>query len=177
MDIKQNYFEFYGLPEAFDIDLGQLADRHLELQKQLHPDRFAHLSDQERRLSAQYTAYLNEGYATLRSPLPRAQYLLKLRGIDTHNESSAAVDPVFLMQQMELRERVEQAASHADPDAELAALVDEVSGAMAQLQAEFRQAIGEPGAEALQAAAAAVRKMQFLDKLSREIERLEDELY
>ncbi|MFC6671660.1 Fe-S protein assembly co-chaperone HscB [Marinobacterium aestuariivivens] len=177
MDIKQNYFEFYGLPEAFDLDLGQLADRHLELQKQLHPDRFAHLSDQERRLSAQYTAYLNEGYATLRSPLLRAQYLLKLRGIDTHNESSAPVDPAFLMQQMELRERVEEAPSHADPDSELEALAEEVSNAMEQLRLEFRREISQPGETSLQGAAAAVRKMQFLDKLSREIERLEDELY
>ncbi|GGO85994.1 co-chaperone protein HscB [Marinobacterium nitratireducens] len=177
MDIKQNYFEFYGLPEAYELDLGQLADRHLELQKQLHPDRFAHLSDQERRMSAQYTAYLNEGYATLRSPLLRAQYLLKLRGIDTHNESSAQIDPMFLMQQMELRERVEEAPQHTDPDGELAALDQEVAQAMAELQAEFRRMIGEPSQEALDAAASAVRKMQFLDKLSREIERLEDELY
>lgn len=177
MDIKQNYFEFYGLSEAYDLDLGQLADRHLELQKRLHPDRFAHLSDQERRLSAQYTAYLNEGYATLRSPLLRAQYLLKLRGIDTHNESSASIDPMFLMQQMELRERVEEASSHADPDSELAALDQEVVEAMSELQAEFRRAIGVTSEAELEAAAAAVRKMQFLDKLSREIERLEDELY
>lgn len=177
MDIKQNYFEFYGLPEAYDLDPGQLADRHLELQKQLHPDRYAHLSDQERRLSAQYTAYLNEGYATLRSPLLRAQYLLKLRGIDTHNESGAAIDPLFLMQQMELRERVEEAPGHADPDSELVALDREVSEAMAELQADFRREIGQQSEDSLEAAAAAVRKMQFLDKLSREIERLEDELY
>jgi molecular chaperone HscB len=177
MDIKQNFFEFYGLPEAFEIDLGLLAQRHRDLQKTLHPDRFAHLSDQERRLSAQYTAYLNEGYATLRSPLPRAQYLLKLRGIDTHSESSAAMDPLFLMQQMELRERLEEAPQHADPDAELAALAALVEQAMQPLQAEFCHQIALSTEPALHAAAAAVRKMQFLDKLSREVERLEDELY
>jgi len=177
MDIKQNFFEFYGLPEAFDIDLGQLSRRHLELQKKLHPDRFAHLSDQERRLSAQYTAYLNEGYATLRSSLLRAQYLLKLRGIDTHNESSTVMDPLFLMQQMELRERVEEAPQHADPEAELAALAEDVDKMMAPLQAEFCSEILVPEETSLNAAAVAVRKMQFLDKLRREIERLEDELY
>ncbi|WP_020683721.1 Fe-S protein assembly co-chaperone HscB [Marinobacterium rhizophilum] len=177
MDIKQNFFEFYGLPEAFDIDLGQLSRRHLELQKKLHPDRYAHLSDQERRLSAQYTAYLNEGYATLRSSLLRAQYLLKLRGIDTHNESSTVMDPLFLMQQMELRERVEEAPQHADPEAELAALAEDVDKMMAPLQAEFCNEILAPEETSVNAAAVAVRKMQFLDKLRREIERLEDELY
>ncbi|ANG62120.1 Fe-S protein assembly co-chaperone HscB [Marinobacterium aestuarii] len=177
MDIKQNFFEFYGLPEVFDIDLGLLSQRHLELQKKLHPDRFAHLSDQERRLSAQYTAYLNEGYATLRASLLRAQYLLKLQGIDTHNESSAPMDPVFLMQQMELRERLEDAPQHADPESELAALGEGVEQMMAPLQAEFRSQIAIPAEASLHAAAAAVRKMQFLDKLRREIERLEDDLY
>ncbi len=177
MDIKQNFFEFYGLPETFEIDLGQLSQRHLELQKKLHPDRYAHLSDQERRLSAQYTAYLNEGYATLRSSLSRAQYLLKLQGIDTHNESGAAIDPLFLMQQMELRERLEEAAQHPDPAAELASLAEVVEQAMLPLQTEFCSQIALYTEPSLHAAAAAVRKMQFLDKLSREIERLEDELY
>ncbi|UTW11787.1 Fe-S protein assembly co-chaperone HscB [Marinobacterium rhizophilum] len=177
MDIKQNFFEFYGLPAVFEIDLGLLSQRHLELQKKLHPDRFAHLSDQERRLSAQYTAYLNEGYATLRSSLLRAQYLLKLQGIDTHNESSTAMDPLFLMQQMELRERVEDAPGHADPESELAALGEDVERMMVPLQTEFCRQIADPAETSLNAAAAAVRKMQFLDKLRREIERLEDELY
>lgn len=177
MDIKQNFFEFYGLPETYGIDLGQLAERHRELQKQLHPDRFAHLSDQERRLSAQYTAYLNEGYATLRSPLLRAQYLLKLRGIDTQSESSTQVDSLFLMQQMELRERLEELSRQPDPDAGLSALGTEVDEVVAQQQKIFRERIEDRDATSLEAAAEAVRKMQFLDKLSREIERLEDELY
>lgn len=101
MDIKQNYFEFLGLPEIYSLDQQAFAERSRELQKTLHPDKFSHLSDRERRLSVQYTAYLNEAIATIKNTLSRAQYLLHLKGVDTFSESSVQLDPMFLIQQME----------------------------------------------------------------------------
>ena len=173
MDIKKNYFEFIGLPESFDIDLVALAEQSRELQKTLHPDRYSHLSAQEQRVAVQYTAYLNEGIATLRSPLMRAQYLLLLKGIDTTAESSTPIDPMFLMQQMELRERLEDAPDAGDPYAELESLEAEVGLLLSGLRDEFAQLYGSDN---LSAATASVRKMQFLEKLVLEIQRLEDRL-
>lgn len=173
MDINKNYFDFIGLPVAYHIDQSELADRSLELQKTLHPDRYAHKSDQEQRIAVQYMAYLNEGVATLKSPLLRAQYLLSLRGIDTMSESSTAIDPMFLMQQMELREQLEEIPDQDEPYEELESLLDEVSSFVATLRDGFAQ---QYDADDLDTAAATVRKMQFLEKLIVEIERLEDQL-
>lgn len=173
MDIKKNYFEFIGLPVSYHIDLNRLSEQARELQKTLHPDRYAHLSDQEQRRAVQYMAHLNEGVATLKSPLRRAQYLLALQGIDTHNESSTPIDPMFLMQQMELREQLESVVDAADPYAELDALTAAVESELQTLRADFAQQFET---EQLDQATSTVRKMQFIEKLASEIERLEDRL-
>lgn len=174
MDITRNYFEFLGLPVSFAIDQAELSSRYRELQKQLHPDRHSHQSDREQRLAVQYTAYLNEALATLKSPLRRAQYLLSLVGIDTLHDSRVQLDPMFLMEQMELRERVAEASEHADPEAEIEALNTLVSEELRALQSGFAQAWEE---QALERAELQVRKMQFMFKLQAEIEALEDRLF
>ncbi|WP_299198995.1 Fe-S protein assembly co-chaperone HscB [uncultured Amphritea sp.] len=177
MDITQNYFEFLALPVTYQLDLQALAERSRELQKTLHPDRFSHLSDRERRLSVQYTAYLNEAVSTLKNPLSRAQYLLKLEGIDTFSETQVQLDPMFLMQQMELRESLEEVAGSSDPGAEIEALQVTVDREMKSLRDEFDSYYKQSTPTALEAAAVSVRKMQFIDKLGREIEALEDQLF
>ncbi len=173
MDISKNYFELFALPVSFHIDLNLLSAHYLELQKTLHPDRHAHLSDRERRLSEQYTAFLNEALTTLKSPLRRAQYLLGLVGLDVTGESSVAIEPMFLMQQMELRERLEEIPQQADPFEELDELSDEVDAMLKQLREAFAGLYAE---QKFEDAAANVRKMQFLEKLAIEIENLEDRL-
>lgn len=173
IDIKQNYFELLALPVSFQVDGAQLSASYRELQKVLHPDRFAHLSERERRLSEQYTAFLNEAQATLKSPLKRAQYLLTLQGLDTLGETSVTMEPAFLMQQMMLREELEEASSAADPESALGSLSE---GVAAQLRGQREQFEAYYLAGELEQAAAAVRKMQFLEKLVLEIEALEDEL-
>lgn len=174
MDITRNYFEFLGLPVSFQIDQARLAESYRELQKQIHPDRHSHQSDREQRLAVQYTAYLNEALTTLKSPLKRAQYLLSLKGIDTLSDSRAQLDPMFLMEQMELRERAAEAADHADPEAELEALQAHVDEEFKQLQLRF---VSAWEAEQLEQAEVLVRKMQFICKLHSDIEALEDRLF
>ncbi|HKJ76321.1 MAG TPA: Fe-S protein assembly co-chaperone HscB, partial [Gammaproteobacteria bacterium] len=73
-DFSQNYFELFGLPEGFEVDSETLSLRYRDLQRALHPDRFAGASDRERRLSVQQTARVNEAYRTLKDPLARARY-------------------------------------------------------------------------------------------------------
>ena len=105
MDFNQNYFEIFGLPIDFNVDSDQLAERYRELQKELHPDRFASSTDQEKRLSMQWSALVNTGRETLRAPLPRAIYMLELRGLTV--DHNPRLPPEFLMQQIELREELE----------------------------------------------------------------------
>ncbi len=174
MDITRNYFELFGLPLQFDVNLGLLGERYRELQKEWHPDRFAHLSDREQRLAVQYTAHLNEAMATLKSPLRRAQYLLALVGRDTHTETRVQLDPLFLMEQMELREELAAVVRHSDPEAELERLRELSGKALSALQAQF---VARYEAGDFDAAEMLVHKMQFASKLQAEIDALEDRLY
>lgn len=173
MDISKNYFEFIGLPVSFHIDQSQLAERSRDLQKKLHPDRYAHLSDQEQRVAVQYMAYLNEGIATLKAPLSRAQYLLMLQGVDTISEGSTQIDTMFLMQQMEMREKLEEAMDAEDPMDILDELSEETTDLLKAFREDFSNAYD---AQDYESAATVVRKMQFLEKLILEVDRLEDKL-
>ncbi|MES9845310.1 MAG: Fe-S protein assembly co-chaperone HscB, partial [Candidatus Sedimenticola sp. 6PFRAG5] len=82
LDFSKNYFELFGLPAGYIIDAEQLSGRYRELQRVVHPDRYANASDQERRLSMQGATRINEAFDTLKDPIQRARYLLSLNGID-----------------------------------------------------------------------------------------------
>lgn len=107
MNLNQNHFELFGLPARFAVDATALEARYHELQREVHPDRFATAPDAERRVSMQRAMRVNEAYQTLKSPLRRAVYILQLRGVDPKFETDTAMPPEFLMEQMSWRERIE----------------------------------------------------------------------
>ena len=78
--------------------------RYRELQKVVHPDRYAASGGHSQRLSLQGATLVNEAYQTLKDPLTRAQYLLTLKEAVLDDHKHTLDDPAFLMQQMELRE-------------------------------------------------------------------------
>ncbi|MBF0262180.1 MAG: Fe-S protein assembly co-chaperone HscB [Magnetococcales bacterium] len=80
------------------------------MQKQLHPDFFAHRSGTERRLSLEWTTRINEAWQTLNDPVARASYLLRLAG---WHADRAPMDPEFLEEVMELREALESVDTRA----------------------------------------------------------------
>ena len=176
MQLEQNYFQLFDLPESYHVDQLQLSDRYRSLQKQLHPDRFAHAGEREQLRAVQYTAHVNEALNTLKTPIKRAQYLVQLRGREACPESGGRIDPQFLIQQMELRERLEQVKQHADPEAELELMQRELESAWNALEQQFVEALEDSAATATDLAVELVGKMQFLDKLSHEIELAEDQL-
>ncbi|MGB0663758.1 MAG: Fe-S protein assembly co-chaperone HscB [Pontibacterium sp.] len=173
MDIRKNYFELFALPESFTVDQAALSEAYIALQREQHPDRHAHLSDAQVRVSEQNTAYLNEAFATLKSPLRRAMYLLLLQGVDVSADTSMQLAPDFLFQQMELRERLADAESADDPFEVLEALEQEVTEALVSLRNAFEQALA---ATDLKEAEALVRKMQFFEKVGAEVSELESRL-
>ena len=112
MDFSQDHFALFGLPRRYALDEAQLSRLYHEVQAQVHPDKFAHLSDAERRLAMQWTTRVNEAYQVLRAPLSRAKYLLKLAGVDV--DQGRDMSGEFLMQQMEWREKVAEASTAGD---------------------------------------------------------------
>jgi molecular chaperone HscB len=172
-DFKQNYFQLFDLPAQFTLDQAQLGARYRQLQGELHPDRYASASEHEQRVAVQYSALVNEAYATLRKPLGRALYLLELTGMSQEEISSQQIDGGFLIEQMELREKLEAMDGLVDPDTVLDHLVTEISSDIKMHQAEFD---GAYAANNLPSAAAACVKMQYLGKLLQQAEQIESDL-
>jgi molecular chaperone HscB len=107
--MQQNYFELFQLPVSFDVDTDDLASRHRAIIARVHPDQFANKSAMEQRVALQWATFANEAFDTLKSPIARAQYLLKLNAPELAVEGARVNLPhEFLMQQMQWREALEE---------------------------------------------------------------------
>jgi molecular chaperone HscB len=169
----KNYFEIFNAPVAYEIDLNRISGLYRELQKSVHPDRFAHASDQEKRLAMQQTSLINQAFQTLKDPILRAQYLLQLQGMEIHAETDTTMDGEFLMEQMEIREAIAEVRDKADPLAELDKLAAILKNKFEKLSAAFTE---QHASQSLKAARETVRKMQFVVKAQSEIHELVEEL-
>ena len=177
--LTQNHFKLFALPERYQLDRKDLDARYRELQRTVHPDRFASASDQERRLSVQRAAQINEAFETLKDPLKRGQYLLELRGHMIEDQQQTHQDPEFLMQQIELREQLAEVRAQDDPLQVLDTLSRQIRNQYRDLEAGLGEAL-DSGADIRQAVTLALR-MQFFTRLNNEVQELEadleDELY
>src|SRR6516162_4701011 len=81
-----DYFSVFGLALALDLDLAMLEHQFHKLSRKLHPDRFARATDNEKQWSLADTALLNDAYRTLKDPVRRTEYLLKLEGAEIGEE-------------------------------------------------------------------------------------------
>jgi len=162
--LTSNHFALFGLAPAFSLDLARLDAAYRDIQSQVHPDRYAHAGDAERRASMQMTTLVNEAYRTLKSPVRRAKYLLELNGVDVGFETNTAMPEDFLVEQMELREKLEEARD--------AAALDFISTDLLlmkrNLEREIENQIDKQANPA--GAADAVRKLMFLERFGEEID-------
>src|SRR5713101_1236408 len=165
MNLNQNHFELFGLPARFDVDPAQLDTRYRELQREVHPDRFAAAPDAERRVSMQLATRANEAYQTLKSPLRRAVYILQLRGVDPKFETNTAMPAEFLMEQMSWRERIE--AGSEKPEA-LLQLQAGLRGESRKIYEKLQGQLDERRDD--EAASQTARMLMFYEKLDDEID-------
>lgn len=101
--MTQNYFELFNLPEKFQIDSLKLQKNYRTIQKEIHPDRFATSTENEKTQSMIKSTQVNDAYQTLKSPTKRAKYILSLH----KSVEKITLPPDFLMQQMEWEEDLE----------------------------------------------------------------------
>ncbi|EMG6528514.1 co-chaperone HscB [Providencia rettgeri] len=168
-----DYFTLFGLTPIYAIDSEQLTLRFQDLQRQYHPDRFATCSEQEKMQALQKAATINAAYQALRHPLKRAEYMLSLHGFDINNEQHTMHDTAFLMEQLELREELDNIENSDDALDLLAKFMQSVK----QMQ-QARSALMVTELDSMQweKAADTVRKLRFLDKLQQQAEQLEERL-
>ena len=166
IDFTQNHFALFGLPERFALELRELEARYRAKVAECHPDRVAAGDDAERRLALQASTQINEAWQTLKSPLARGRYLLKLRGVDTQEHTNTAMPMDFLMNQMQWREAVEEAEANQNLD-RLEELSRELRGEIHALE-DHLGALLDVDDDKPQAALT-VRKLRFLEKLEEDI--------
>ena len=159
IDMQQNYFELFQLPVSFDVDTDDLASRHRAIIARVHPDQFANKSAMEQRVALQWATFANEAFDTLKSPLTRAQYLLKLNAPELAVEGARVNLPHgFLMQQMMWREAMEEGAGES------------VREEVEQLRAETMvQLANECAGQNWDAVAETLAKSQFIENFMRQL--------
>src|ERR1039458_6127616 len=86
------YFEIFSLPAHLVIDLAALEKSFYALSRRLHPDRFAAKSGDEQAAALAESSRLNDAYRTLKDPIARTEYLLKLEGVELEEQSKSATE-------------------------------------------------------------------------------------
>ena len=171
------YFELFAVPVDYNVDLVTVNKHYLELQRAVHPDRHANASSRDKLLAVQNTAEINDALQTLKHPVKRAEYMLSELGVDIRAEQQTLQDPMFLMQQMELREELEELESASDPDTAIANFEAQIKQLDKQYSNELAAQLASNDEQQWQAAADNVRKLKFVYKLRDELERIEDSLF
>lgn len=87
-----DYFSFFGLPPKLELDVAALEKDFYELSRRLHPDLNAQSGSQEQEWSLEQSSLLNDAYRTLRDPIKRTQYLLRLEGVELEEQSKTATE-------------------------------------------------------------------------------------
>ncbi len=121
-----NAFQIFNMPVSFKIDEAELGQKYFQIQKMVHPDRFASASEAEKRNAQQWSTRLNDAYSILKDPVQRAKLVCALLGAPVDEESSGSIDEEFLMDQLIRREAI-SLAKEANDEFQLAKLKEEIS--------------------------------------------------
>jgi molecular chaperone HscB len=165
MNLGDDDFTLFGLAPQFALDRAALDQRWRELQAQVHPDRHAHEGAAAQRLAMQWAVRVNQAYQRLKDPLARGAYLCEQRGVPVQAENNTAMPRAFLVQQMQWREALEEAADAAAIEALEAEVIAFERGMQADLQTDLDQRNDTA------AAAATVRALMFVARFREDIAR------
>ena len=156
-----DHFARLGLPAALDLDPATLDRAYFARQRQWHPDRFVSRPPEERARASVEAAALNDAYRTLKEPLGRAVYLAGLNGVDLPGDGKTIDDPELLMEAMEAREELHEAAS-----------VEIVEGLARRARDEMARSLSGLASLFLAGDKPAIRKallrLRYLDKFAEE---------
>lgn len=152
-DKEVDFFSLFGVESKYEQDLIELKQRWYQLQRQYHPDNYINASNEDKNKVIEIAAIINTAYQTLISPVKRAIYLLKTKGIELDSETNTNMPAEFLMEQMEIRERMLEGED----------LSQEIAVALQACEQDFIQALSNPAHS--EQAKLALRKMMFYTKL------------
>ena len=90
--VPVDYFTFFGFPRKLNLDTAELEREFYALSRRLHPDVFGQAETQERTWSLEQSSMLNDAYRTLKDPIKRTEYLLRLEGVELEEQSKQATE-------------------------------------------------------------------------------------
>jgi molecular chaperone HscB len=170
LNLRSDDFELFGLPARFAQDRAQIDARWKDLQREAHPDKFAAQGEAAQRVAMQWSVRINEAYRRLKDPLARAAYLCELRGAPIEAEKNTAMPAAFLMEQMTLREALEEAQTVEALEAMGEPLAKSRNEAFERIR-KFLDDDGNPAAAAEQ-----VRGLMFIERFAHEVDHKLDQL-
>lgn len=152
-----DYFSFFGLPAKLTIDVPALEREFYQLSRKLHPDLNARAGSQEQQWSLEQSSLLNDAYRTLRDPIKRTQYLLKLEGVELEEQSKSAteqarasggvkkqiVPPDLLEEVFELNMQLEELKMNKQMEEDDAALTAEIARHKVALEEKYESLLQE----------------------------------
>ena len=165
MKIDSDDFELFGLPRRFALERRELDERWRAVQAQVHPDRFAVEGAAAQRVAMQWAMRVNEAYRRLKDPVERAALLCQLAGVVIDRHDNAAMPREFLMQQMQWREALEEAADGLA----VRGLQSEVEQHRKGLLDDLRIDLDDRADAA--SASARVRSLMFVDRFLADVHR------
>ena len=121
----------------------------------------------------QMAARVNEAYETLRDPVRRSRYLLEISGAELVDESATTSDTAFLMEQIELREALDECRKASDGLNRCDAIEAKLAKRADELAQDFVHCLDQPDLDAAQDRS---RKMQFIQRIQQQLSELRFEL-
>ncbi|MBC8268924.1 MAG: Fe-S protein assembly co-chaperone HscB [Rhodospirillaceae bacterium] len=159
---QMDHYQRLGLAVSFDINVADLDQLYFDLQRHLHPDRFATRSPRERAISQLQATAINDAYETLKEPLTRADYLVHLRGMGVFPEGCNLInDQALLMETMELREALAEAETTDQVDVLSVRAQDDIKVCIEQLSKLFSE-------NDIEGACKLTTRLKYLQKLAEE---------
>src|SRR6202163_2849893 len=148
-----NYFSFFGLPRKLNLEVARLERDFYELSRKLHPDLNARADKREQEWSLEQSSLLNDAYRTLKDPIKRTQYLLRLEGVELEEQSKAAtekarasgevkkqiVPPDLLEEVFELNMQLEELRANKKMGEHDPALVKDLEAHKAQFEKKYEE--------------------------------------
>ena len=164
VNLQSDDFELFGLVQQFAQDRMTIDARWKELQREAHPDKFAAQGAAAQRVAMQWSVRINEAYQRLKDPLKRAAYLCEMNGAAVNAENNTTMPAAFLMQQMEWRESLDDAATMAD--------VEAIDAALSKARRETLQKCGHllDSEHDYAQAVAQVRALMFIERFAHDVE-------
>src|SRR6201988_6830 len=151
------YFTFFGLPPKLNLNAAMLEKDFYELSRKLHPDLNGRAGSQEQEWSLEQSSLLNDAYRTLRDPIKRTQYLLRLGGGEREEQSKSATEqarasgeikkqiapPDLLEEVFELNMQLEELRMNKKMGEDDPTLIEEIGKQKLELEAKYESLLEE----------------------------------